>query len=207
MFWLMSAPLPSDMHHATNRDPDRRLRLPRLLPLRRHPVLRLPRLPMMRATEGAGHCPRAESLASLDAPHFLDTPPLFLDLLPLMIAILALLPVDTRMRCSEVNRAWRALLSDTSFWEHLDLRPSSGLTRCSEALLRAAVAKAMSTSRDSNLGIIHSQGSSIQTGIAISCLTSSRPTRLRSRSCVRARDILICQQCAPWSSRTGVTAS
>ena len=48
----------------------------------------------------------------------LEATPLFLDLLalprPLAAAIFALVPVDTRLRCSEVSRAWRALLADKS---------------------------------------------------------------------------------------------
>ena len=57
-------------------------------------------------------------------------------------AVLLLLPVDTRLRCSEVSRAWRALLADTTFWARIALRASSGLERFSLPLLRAAVAKA-----------------------------------------------------------------
>ena len=57
-------------------------------------------------------------------------------------AVFLLLPADQRLRCVEVNRAWRALLADTSFWIFLDLSTSSGLTSFSEALFRAAVAKA-----------------------------------------------------------------
>ena len=76
----------------------------------------------------------------------LDAPPPFLDLLalprPLALAIFALLPVDTRLRCSEVNRAWRALLADTTLYSRLDLSRASGQARFSAALLRAAVAKA-----------------------------------------------------------------
>ena len=68
--------------------------------------------------------------------------PRFLDLnalpRPLAFAIFALLPADQRLRCSEVSRAWRALLADTSLWTCLNL---SGI-RFSEALFRAAVAKA-----------------------------------------------------------------
>ena len=41
-------------------------------------------------------------------------------------AMFFLLPVDTRLRCSEVSRAWRALLADTTFWSRLDLSLSSG---------------------------------------------------------------------------------
>ena len=53
-----------------------------------------------------------------------------------------LLPADTRLRCSEVSRAWRALLADTSFFTSLDLSISNGLLRFSLPLLRAAAAKA-----------------------------------------------------------------
>ena len=75
-----------------------------------------------------------------------DTPPLFLDLLalprPLALAIFALLPVDTRLRCVEVSRAWRALLADVTLWTNIVASSSSGLAHFNEALLRAAVAKA-----------------------------------------------------------------
>ena len=81
------------------------------------------------------------SLAALS----LDVPPLFLGLLalprPLVLVIITLLPVDMRLRCIEVNRAWRALLiADRTFWRSLDL--SIHNVRFSEALFRAAVAKA-----------------------------------------------------------------
>ena len=59
---------------------------------------------------------------------------------PLVISILVLLPVKTRLRCSEVSRAWRALLTDTVCWECLDFSVFDG--RFSEALFFAAVAKA-----------------------------------------------------------------
>ena len=58
-------------------------------------------------------------------------------------AVFLLLPADQRLRCIEVNRAWRALLADTSFWtQSLDLSRASGVARFSEALFCAAVAKA-----------------------------------------------------------------
>ena len=76
----------------------------------------------------------------------LEAPLLFMDLLalprPLTFAIFALVPVDTRLRCSEVNRAWRAVLADTTLWACLSLSVSSGLARFSLPLLRAAVSKA-----------------------------------------------------------------
>jgi hypothetical protein len=39
----------------------------------------------------------------------------------LVHAIFAALPVDTRLRCSEVCRGWRAALLDPSLWTHVDL--------------------------------------------------------------------------------------
>ena len=57
-------------------------------------------------------------------------------------AVFLLLPVDTRLRCCEVSRAWRALLSDMNLWERLVLSTSSGVARVSLPLLRAAAFKA-----------------------------------------------------------------
>ena len=56
--------------------------------------------------------------------------------------VFLLLPVDTRLRCSEVSRAWRALLADKSFWACLEVATPSGLSGFSMPLFRAAVAKA-----------------------------------------------------------------
>jgi hypothetical protein len=57
--------------------------------------------------------------------------------------ILALLPVDTRLRCAEVCRGWRAALAERSLWLHLALSPESGVTHAiTEPLLRAAAARA-----------------------------------------------------------------
>jgi hypothetical protein len=60
----------------------------------------------------------------------------------LALAVCALLPVDQRLRCSEVCRGWRALLSDASLWLRLDLSAASGVARSSDALLRAAAVRA-----------------------------------------------------------------
>ena len=57
-------------------------------------------------------------------------------------AVFLLLPADQRLRCVEVSRAWRALLADSRFWRCIDVSLRSGCTRFSEALFRAAVAKA-----------------------------------------------------------------
>jgi hypothetical protein len=60
----------------------------------------------------------------------------------LLLALFALLPVDQRLRCAEVCRGWHALLSDASLWLRLDLSPAGGVARSSDALLRAAAARA-----------------------------------------------------------------
>ena len=81
-------------------------------------------------------------LASVSLSAAGDAAPSFLSLpRPLLFLILQLVPVETRLRCSEVSRAWRALLADTVFWECLGF---NDLTRArfSEALFVAAVAKA-----------------------------------------------------------------
>ena len=57
-------------------------------------------------------------------------------------AVFLLLPVDARLRCCEVSRAWRALLADASLFTSLTLSVCSGLSRFSWPLLRAAVAMA-----------------------------------------------------------------
>jgi hypothetical protein len=64
--------------------------------------------------------------------------------LPLALALFlfALLPVDQRMRCAEVCRGWRTVLSDASLWLRLDLSPAGGVARATDALVRAAAARA-----------------------------------------------------------------
>ena len=66
-------------------------------------------------------------------------------------AVFVLLPVGARLRCCEVSRAWRALLADTSLWSSIYLSITSGVARFSEALLRAAAAKAGGQLRVLNL--------------------------------------------------------
>ena len=62
---------------------------------------------------------------------------------PLKAIILLLVPIDTRLRCTEVSCAWRALLADTIFWECLDFdNIYDARPRSREALFVAAVAKA-----------------------------------------------------------------
>jgi hypothetical protein len=59
-----------------------------------------------------------------------------------VLYIFSLLPVDQRLRCAEVCRGWRAVLSDASLWLRLDLSAVSGVAQASEALLRAAAKRA-----------------------------------------------------------------
>ena len=88
-------------------------------------------------------------------------------------ALLLLLPVDTRLRCSEVSRAWRALLADTTFWGRIDLGASSGVERFSWPLLRAAVAKAGGQLRVLD---ISGQGSSDHSHLLLEVVTASAAT-------------------------------
>jgi hypothetical protein len=59
------------------------------------------------------------------------------------VHIFSLVPADTRLRCREVCRGWRATLDDCGAWLQLDLRPTAGLARpATDALLHAAAARA-----------------------------------------------------------------
>jgi hypothetical protein len=61
----------------------------------------------------------------------------------LALKIFAALPADTRLRCTEVCKAWCAAVAERSLWTRLDLSETSGVThRVTPALLRAAAAKA-----------------------------------------------------------------
>jgi hypothetical protein len=60
-----------------------------------------------------------------------------------VVFIFSLVPADTRLRCREVCRGWRATLDDCGAWLQLDLRPTAGLARrATDALLHAAAARA-----------------------------------------------------------------
>jgi hypothetical protein len=91
-------------------------------------------MPPWRATRSAAAAERATSaLAPLP--------------LPLVLYIFSLLPVDSRLRCLEVCRGWRAVFSERSLWTRLDLTAASGVTvphddRPLSALLRCAAARA-----------------------------------------------------------------
>jgi len=74
--------------------------------------------------------------------------PLFPELASL---VFAQLPVDSRLRCREVSRGWRAFLADVRFWQVCDLSAASGVARRSPALLRAASERARGTLRELNV--------------------------------------------------------
>jgi hypothetical protein len=68
--------------------------------------------------------------------------------LSVVLHIFSLLPVDCRLRCSEVCRGWRAVLLERSLWTRLDLSAASGVTPTPDdgetwdALFRCAAARA-----------------------------------------------------------------
>ena len=102
--------------------------------------------PHAAADHGAAMAPSTVAHLDLAALSLGNVPAVFFDLLALprslALDILARLPFDTRLRCIEVSRAWRALLSDTSLWSYLKLSDDFGVARFSVSLFRAAVAKA-----------------------------------------------------------------
>jgi len=55
---------------------------------------------------------------------------------------------NSRLRCREVCRGWRAFLADARHWQVLDLSLTSGVARRSPALLRAASERAQGTLRE-----------------------------------------------------------
>jgi hypothetical protein len=61
---------------------------------------------------------------------------------PLALRIFALLPAHERLLSAAVCRSWRVLLADHASWTRLDLSPASGVANPSNALLRAAAARA-----------------------------------------------------------------
>jgi hypothetical protein len=64
---------------------------------------------------------------------------------PLVRDIFELLPIDTRLRCVEVCRAWRGLFSQPSMWSLVDfrgLRDEQHDTALTTELLWAAAARA-----------------------------------------------------------------
>ena len=66
-----------------------------------------------------------------------------------LAAVFALVPVDSRLRCREVSRAWKAFLDQPWLWQSCSLTPASGLVaKPSCALLLAATARAQGQLRE-----------------------------------------------------------
>jgi hypothetical protein len=106
------------------------------------------KLPWSRRVPAAAHSrTRARHMATHDDALAVTEPaPLTLAELPhaLLLEVLSRLPVDCRLRCAEVCRAWRDALNERSLWRRLDLSPATGgLGRAADdGLLRAAAAHA-----------------------------------------------------------------
>jgi SAM-dependent methyltransferase len=66
----------------------------------------------------------------------------------IVLYIFSLLPVDVRLRCMEVCRGWRSVLSERNLWTRLDLTAASGVRvpaaphETLDSLLRCAAARA-----------------------------------------------------------------
>jgi len=87
---------------------------------------------------------RAEQDCETEALKQLVLAPLLSELIHL---IFLLLPVDSRLRCREVSRGWRAFLADLRHWQVCDLSLTSGVVLRSPALLHAACERARGTLR------------------------------------------------------------
>ncbi len=57
---------------------------------------------------------------------------------PIVLAVLALLPVDARLRCREVCKGWHAALNERSLWARVDLSEASGVAAAHLEWRRAA---------------------------------------------------------------------
>ena len=97
--------------------------------------------------------------------------------------IFLLLPVNSRLRCREVCRAWRAFLDRENMWHVCIMLPASGEKRRSEELLRAASARAGGSMRvlvanyrtisaPELLAVVSENSASLR---KLSCITSEGP--------------------------------
>ena len=81
---------------------------------------------------------------------------------PLLCAVLALLPVDTRLRCAEVCRRWRAACAERSVWAHVHVTATHHEKReAIKAQLYAAVARAAGGVTSLNLDNLYMNRSEI----------------------------------------------
>ena len=59
----------------------------------------------------------------------------------IQLRIFVLLPLDTRLRCVEVCRAWRLALQDAAAWRHVVMPDFAGSRVDPEVVARAALAR------------------------------------------------------------------
>jgi hypothetical protein len=131
-------------------------------------------MPPRRSTDAAGAASqeRAPATTFTDLPH------------AVLLKILALLPVDVRLRCAEACRAWRAALSDRSLWTRLDFSPAGGVL-CrhgpeAEMMFHTAVARC---------GFGHLRA------LDVSCFPALRPQLLTAVARVNARSLEVLRVC------------
>ena len=120
-------------------------------------------------------------------------------------AVFLRLPVDARLRCAEVSRAWRALLADTTLWSSLALSLDSGLTRFSQPLFRAAVVKAGGKQRTLDVLGVHIYGeiddeteddnneplNALSFGVLRAAVAFNSSTLVELRTCSRGHRFLV----------------
>jgi hypothetical protein len=98
--------------------------------------------------------------------------------LALVLAVFSLLPVDARARCAAVCRAWRAALLEPSLWQHLNVSPTSGVTRpVTAALLAGAAARAHGSLR--TLDVSGCAGVSAEALLAVATANAATLRELR----------------------------
>jgi hypothetical protein len=114
----------------------------------------------------------------------------------LLARVLARLPVDARLRCSEVCRGWRHMLAtERVLWTALDLSPSSGVAcRVTDALLRTATSKAGGTLTTLDVcgfnDISHEALLAVVTANAASVLELRMSGTFHAESCAQAEALL-----------------
>ena len=103
-------------------------------------------------------------------------------------------PVDTRLRCREVSRAWRdALSAERALWTHLDLWETSG-ARVLRPLLEAAAARANGGLVSLNVPYVYT----LHDALVAVCAANARTLReLRMRGSLSCADFGTLLRAAP----------
>jgi hypothetical protein len=139
------------------------------------PPRRSARLDNYPARDAADRSARIVAAAQRAAPALTPLP------LALVLHILPLLPVDTRLRCAQVCRSWRASLEDTSLWRRLDLTASGVSPDCevTDALLHAAAARA----RGDLIALDLTDVSSVEWDAILAVITANNGSLRELRTC------------------------